>query len=235
MALYHERQRLQLCALHSVNNLVQRRAYSKRDFDGIARELKGRGPEAGRLWNPHKTVLGQYDANVVVAALNALALDVAWHDPSRVPALALARRLCDDPAALGAIVNVAAPAPALLLCGSRARHWVALRRSSSSSTTSWWLHDSKAPRPSLVAEGPPAAAAHALAVVLSRWSSAGAEILVVLRTPADTPPPAASASASASASAAAAAAAGAYATAEDTADTAGEAGEPQTAANAAVL
>ena len=49
---YHERQSLRRCAVHSVNNLLQRRAFTPRDFDKICYEL---APNA-RI-NPHKSSL----------------------------------------------------------------------------------------------------------------------------------------------------------------------------------
>lgn len=33
--LYHERQRLQLCLLHTINNLLQEEAYKQNDLDEI--------------------------------------------------------------------------------------------------------------------------------------------------------------------------------------------------------
>lgn len=50
--LYHERQSLQMCALHCVNNLLQEEAFSKKDFDNIAYELT-----PGWFRNPHKSIL----------------------------------------------------------------------------------------------------------------------------------------------------------------------------------
>jgi hypothetical protein len=35
MSIYHERQSLQLCALHVINNLLQDRAMLKSDLDAI--------------------------------------------------------------------------------------------------------------------------------------------------------------------------------------------------------
>lgn len=50
--LYHERQSLQLCALHCVNNLLQAKAYTKKEFDNICYELT---PVSFR--NPHRSML----------------------------------------------------------------------------------------------------------------------------------------------------------------------------------
>ena len=48
--MYHERQSLQLCALHCANNLLQREAFSKRDFDEITYDLT-----PTTFFNPHRS------------------------------------------------------------------------------------------------------------------------------------------------------------------------------------
>lgn len=78
MEVYHERQRQMLCAVHTLNNLFQERnAYSKADLDAISYNLS---PDS--LVNPHKNVfgLGNYDVNVLMAALQLRDYEAVWFD-----------------------------------------------------------------------------------------------------------------------------------------------------------
>eukprot|EP01112_Ceratiomyxa_fruticulosa_P019787 TRINITY_DN6564_c0_g3_i1.p1 TRINITY_DN6564_c0_g3~~TRINITY_DN6564_c0_g3_i1.p1 ORF type:complete len:168 (-),score=12.50 TRINITY_DN6564_c0_g3_i1:47-550(-) len=77
MEVYHEKQRLQRCALHTLNCLFQRAQFTKHDLDDIAYSLS-----PSSLINPHKSVLGtgNYDANVIFAALAASGYYIKWHD-----------------------------------------------------------------------------------------------------------------------------------------------------------
>jgi josephin len=80
--MYHERQSLQLCALHVVNSLWQRREFLKSELDEICLEL---APESYSWWNPHRAPLGlgNYDVNVIMAALQRRGLDTVWFDKRR--------------------------------------------------------------------------------------------------------------------------------------------------------
>ena len=67
-----------LCAVHSLNNLFQdRNAYSKEDLDAISYQLS---PD--NFVNPHKNMLGlgNYDVNVVMAALQMKDYEAVWFD-----------------------------------------------------------------------------------------------------------------------------------------------------------
>ncbi|CAM9707812.1 unnamed protein product, partial [Heterosigma akashiwo] len=78
--MYHEKQRLQHCGVHAVNNLLQEKAFSKQDFDSISRSL------APSAWiNPHRSYLGtgNYDVNVLMMALQSKDLSSRWHDQRR--------------------------------------------------------------------------------------------------------------------------------------------------------
>ena len=78
MDVYHERQRKMLCAVHALNNLFQEKdAYSKADLDAISYNLS---PDT--LFNPHKNVLGlgNYDVNVIMAALQLRDYETVWFD-----------------------------------------------------------------------------------------------------------------------------------------------------------
>ena len=78
MAIYHERQRQMLCAVHALNNLFQdRNAYSKADLDAISYNLS---PDS--FVNPHKNMLGlgNYDVNVLMVALQLRDYEAVWFD-----------------------------------------------------------------------------------------------------------------------------------------------------------
>ncbi|XP_056372224.1 josephin-2-like, partial [Oenanthe melanoleuca] len=117
--LYHERQRLELCALHALNNLLQRPWLSKAAADGICRRLAPRARP-----NPHRSPLGtgSYDVNVVMAALGTLGLAAVWWDRRRpLERLAL-------PPLLGLLLNV----PSRVTLGTlalplRRPHWLGVR------------------------------------------------------------------------------------------------------------
>ena len=78
MTVYHERQRQMLCAVHALNNLFQdEKAYSKEDLDSISYSL------SPHSWiNPHKNLLGlgNYDVNVLMAAVQMKEHEVVWFD-----------------------------------------------------------------------------------------------------------------------------------------------------------
>ena len=80
--IYHERQSLQLCALHVVNNLMQRQEFSKSELDAICLEL---APDSYPWWNPHRSPLGlgNYDVNVIMTALQRRGFDTVWFDKRR--------------------------------------------------------------------------------------------------------------------------------------------------------
>ncbi len=51
--VYHEKQHLQNCAVHACNNLLQRKALEKKDFDGICESL-----DPSSLFNAHRSMWG---------------------------------------------------------------------------------------------------------------------------------------------------------------------------------
>ncbi|XP_028395537.1 josephin-2-like [Dendronephthya gigantea] len=75
--MYHERQSLQFCALHVLNNLFQERVFSKQELDDICYSLN---PDA--TINPHKSMfgLGNYDVNVLTVALQLKDYEFIWFD-----------------------------------------------------------------------------------------------------------------------------------------------------------
>jgi len=75
--VYHERQSRQLCALHVLNNLLQEKAFNKSDLDEICLQLND-----SQWWNPHRSPLGlgNYDVNVMMAALQLKEYQAVWFD-----------------------------------------------------------------------------------------------------------------------------------------------------------
>ena len=76
--LYHEKQHLQFCAVHSLNNLFQNaNTCSKEKLDEQCLVL-----DPQRWNNPHRSRLGMgnYDINVIMAFLQKLNYDVLWFD-----------------------------------------------------------------------------------------------------------------------------------------------------------
>ncbi|XP_066588255.1 josephin-2-like [Prorops nasuta] len=118
--IYHERQVKELCALHALNNLFQERGFSKQELDQICYSLS---PD---VWiNPHKSLLGigNYDINVIMAALQRKGCEAVWFDKRRDPTC-----LCLDNIK-GFILNVPMEYKiGFVLLPLRRRHWIALRK-----------------------------------------------------------------------------------------------------------
>ncbi len=63
--LYHEKQKLQLCALHSLNNLFQKNLFNKQMLDSIVH-----GYDKSWCWNEYSTLFtGNYDLTIIIDAL----------------------------------------------------------------------------------------------------------------------------------------------------------------------
>ncbi|CAF1123366.1 unnamed protein product [Adineta steineri] len=63
--LYHEKQRLQLCALHSLNSLFQKPLFNKQKLDSIVHEY-----DKSWCWNEYSTLFtGNYDLTIILDAL----------------------------------------------------------------------------------------------------------------------------------------------------------------------
>ncbi|KAH0636265.1 hypothetical protein KY290_036697 [Solanum tuberosum] len=128
--IYHERQRLQFCLLHSLNNLFQGKdTFTRSDLNKIAEKLDVDDPNKGS-WNPvslvfrphHNEITGNYDINVLIAALQQKAKTVVWHD-KRNGASSIGLDGTDD-RLMGIVLNV----PVTKFSGLwRSRHWVTLR------------------------------------------------------------------------------------------------------------
>ncbi|XP_031099608.1 josephin-like protein [Ipomoea triloba] len=126
--IYHERQRLQFCLLHSLNNLFQEKdAFTRAYLNAISERLDLDDPAKGR-WSPifkshHNTITGNYDINVLIAALEGKGKTVVWHDRrNRASAIDLDGH---SDKLMGIILNI----PVRRCAGLwKSRHWVALRR-----------------------------------------------------------------------------------------------------------
>ncbi|XP_017087951.1 josephin-like protein [Drosophila bipectinata] len=119
--IYHEKQVMQLCALHTLNNLFQgNQLYSKTDLDNICCNL------SPTEWiNPHRSIigLGNYDVNVIIAALKIKNYDAVWFDKRNDPSC------INLDGIVGFILNI----PSDCKIGNiklplRRRHWIAVRR-----------------------------------------------------------------------------------------------------------
>jgi josephin len=118
MSLYHERQSLALCGVHAVNNLLQRKEYTKADFDVVCVSLS----EDNTSWvNPHRSLLGigDYDVNVVMLMLERhYSQKITWWDGRK--------ELHEGD--LGGCVGILWNTPSDSLLGwlLSGRHWIAL-------------------------------------------------------------------------------------------------------------
>lgn len=136
---YHERQRLQRCLQHTLNNLLQMPAASAADLDDLANQLAP-GRALQPLFHPHRTVwLGNWDVNVLELALRRHGKELQWHDLRDATFARL-----DLGACFGLILNIRADGVVTRLLGGR--HWVALRCLGGR----WWNLDSSLPAPQLV-------------------------------------------------------------------------------------
>ncbi len=80
--IYHERQRLQMCAVHAINNLFQDgSAINKATMNDICKNLS---PDT--YWNPHKSILGvgNYDVNAIMVVLGFRGYEIVWFDKRRL-------------------------------------------------------------------------------------------------------------------------------------------------------
>nr|CAD2170534.1 unnamed protein product [Meloidogyne enterolobii] len=114
--IYHEKQRKQLCLLHTLNNLFQRREFSQQELDEICERLDDR-----RCFNPHRSWigLGNYDANILLIALQSRDFTGRYFD-KRLPASRIKHELI-----YAYIFNIPSP-PFTLLPFFKGRHWFAV-------------------------------------------------------------------------------------------------------------
>ncbi|XP_055631796.1 josephin-like protein [Toxorhynchites rutilus septentrionalis] len=119
--VYHEKQIKELCALHTLNNLFQDEAsYSKVQLDEICRSLS-----PNHYINPHKSILGlgNYDINVIIAALHIKECEAIWFDKRKDPSCIETSNI------VGFILNV----PSSYKIGFvklplQRRHWISVKK-----------------------------------------------------------------------------------------------------------
>uniref|UniRef100_A0A0N4ZC97 ubiquitinyl hydrolase 1 n=1 Tax=Parastrongyloides trichosuri TaxID=131310 RepID=A0A0N4ZC97_PARTI len=130
-SFYHEKQKKQLCLLHSLNNLFQEQKFSKHDLDKICEEL-----DQSTWLNSHRSWmgLGDYDANVLMAALDKEGYSCTWFD-SRMPASSI-----DHSNVFGYIFNVPSES---FFPFMKKRHWFSVIRT----VNSFYNLDSKLSTP----------------------------------------------------------------------------------------
>lgn len=119
--IYHEKQVKELCALHALNNLFQMRGtYSKTELDAICSRL------SPNVWiNPHRSMLGlgNYDINVIMAALQKKGCEAVWFDKRKDPGCLDLANIC------GFILNVPSDYKlGFVMLPLRRRHWITIRQ-----------------------------------------------------------------------------------------------------------
>uniref|UniRef100_A0A8C6SK54 Josephin-1 n=1 Tax=Neogobius melanostomus TaxID=47308 RepID=A0A8C6SK54_9GOBI len=81
-SIYHEKQRRELCALHALNNVFQDgTAFTRDTLQEIYQRLS-----PSTLMTPHKKSMlgnGNYDVNVIMAALQTRGFEAVWWDKRR--------------------------------------------------------------------------------------------------------------------------------------------------------
>ncbi|XP_004921597.1 josephin-2 [Bombyx mandarina] len=119
--IYHEKQIKELCALHALNNLFQTRGtFSKSELDAICSRL------SPNVWiNPHRSLLGlgNYDINVIMAALQKKGCEAIWFDKRKDPGCLDLANIC------GFILNVPSDYKlGFVMLPLRRRHWITIRQ-----------------------------------------------------------------------------------------------------------
>ncbi|CAK7331298.1 unnamed protein product [Dovyalis caffra] len=129
--IYHEKQKLQFCLLHALNNLLQHQeAFTRARLNEIAEKLVLDDPSK-QTWTPlsivfkphHNSFTGNYDINVLIAALEEKDKTVVWHD--RRNAASTIDLDGPDDSLFGIVLNV----PVRRYAGLwKSRHWIAMRK-----------------------------------------------------------------------------------------------------------
>ena len=119
--IYHEKQSKQLCALPTLNNLFQNAGtFTKAQLDELCLQL------TPNSWiNPHRSMfgLGNYDVNVVMAALQLKQCDLVWWDKRRKISP------WEITSSIGLILNLPSPSKVGgLTFPFKTKHWLAIRQ-----------------------------------------------------------------------------------------------------------
>nr|CAG4652297.1 EOG090X0HOM [Triops cancriformis] len=120
LPIYHERQRLQLCACHALNALFQDpNAFNQASLDELSNQLAH-----SSFINPHRSFLGlgNYDVNVLMLAVQQKGCEMSWFDKRRGPKDIDLRKVT------GLILNVPCkPFLGLLTLPWERNHWLTLK------------------------------------------------------------------------------------------------------------
>ena len=136
----------ELCALHALNNVFQEKVFTKADLDSICSNLS-----PSTWFNPHRSWLGlgNYDINVLTAALQTKDFDLVWFDKRKHPEIIVTECVT------GYIINV----PNCLKVGwlqlpLERRHWVAFKEMKMGDPESegYYNLDSKLKEPQLIGD-----------------------------------------------------------------------------------
>ena len=108
--LYLKRQQRMLCLKHTLNNLLQRPAFSPANLDAIARGIAAaEGGGWTRSFVHRWPVLGNYDDDVLRAAAGACGIELTWamaEQPGQLPPLLTsADPSLEHPCVIGIIIN----------------------------------------------------------------------------------------------------------------------------------
>ena len=123
--VYHEKQVFLRCGMHCVNNLLQGPYFTAEDFEVIGANLNN--PQIASVGGARYTrFFGNFDANVIAAALDTLDFGCDWVGKKSREEL---RYLCDSPRLLGFLVNESS---------FFTRHWWTIRKFISSYGTPVW-------------------------------------------------------------------------------------------------
>ncbi|KAI8051242.1 Machado-joseph disease protein MJD [Syncephalis plumigaleata] len=162
--IYHEKQSGLLCAMHTLNNLLQQPIFTKGRLDNIANQLDNMSTDIGSSrsryslssltsWNPYRGLLGgNYDVNVLTTALaeqplSSIPFPISSNESSRIADTSTVSGTINTSnssnSLLGFIVNV----PPTYFWSTR--HWFAIRRAydPNSDVDGWWNLDSRLDSP----------------------------------------------------------------------------------------
>ncbi|KAL8587377.1 hypothetical protein ACOMHN_062111 [Nucella lapillus] len=164
--VYHERQVKELCALHALNNLFQSSyAFSKKDLDEICLKLS-----PGSFINPHRSMfgLGNYDVNVIMAALQKKGYETVWFDKRKDVGVLVVENI------MGFILNTPTDYRfGFVRLPFQRKHWIAIRR-----VGKYFLNlDSKLEGPEIIGD------THELLVFLRRELQDGDKELLLVVDP----------------------------------------------------
>ncbi|KAK6933047.1 Josephin domain [Dillenia turbinata] len=175
--IYHEGQKLQFCLLHALNNLFQEKdTFTRAELNTISENLLAQDPEKPN-WTPfsfvfkphHNSLTGNYDVNVLIAALESKSKTVIWHDRRNdVSSINFdGSESGDGKSLMGIVINV----PVRKFGGIwRSRHWVTIRKVGSV----WYNLDSDFVEPQAFRD------ANELKEFLGACIGVGAEVFLVM-------------------------------------------------------